>query len=131
MLKLKQMKIWLCWNYIEVKGKKTKKPVAAGDGATGTNNKYQKTWVTYDDAISAKQHMKADGIGFVIPVGYFFLDIDHQKLTNPFVQMMMKRFSSYAEISPSGNGLHLVVSVNIHTNLDFSERKWITYLWYC
>ena len=32
------MKIWLCWNYIEVKGKKTKKPVAAGDGATGTNN---------------------------------------------------------------------------------------------
>ena len=24
MLKLKQMKIWLCWNYIEVKGKKTK-----------------------------------------------------------------------------------------------------------
>ena len=70
MLKLKQMKIWLCWNYIEVKGKKTKKPVAAGDGATGTNKKYQKTWVTYDDAISAKQHMKADGIGFVIPVGY-------------------------------------------------------------
>ena len=107
MLKLKQMKIWLCWNYIEVKGKKTKKPVAAGDGATGTNNKYQKTWVTYDEAISAKQHMKADGIGFVIPVGYFFLDIDHQKLTNPFVQMMLKRFSSYAEISPSGNGLHI------------------------
>ena len=45
MLKLKQMKIWLCWNYIEVKGKKTKKPVAAGGGATGTNSEYQKTWV--------------------------------------------------------------------------------------
>lgn len=51
--------------------------------------------------------MKADGIGFVIPAGYFFLDIDHQELTNPFVQMMLKRFSSYAEISPSGNGLHI------------------------
>lgn len=107
MLKLKQMKIWLCWNYIEVKGKKTKKPVAAGDGATGTNNKYQKTWVTYDEAVSAMKRMNADGIGFVIPVGYFFLDIDHQELTNPFVQMMLKRFSSYAEISPSGNGLHI------------------------
>ena len=66
MLKLKQMKIWLCWNYIEVKGKKTKKPVAAGGGATGTNSEYQKTWVTYDEAILAKQHMKADDIGFVI-----------------------------------------------------------------
>ena len=50
MQKLKQMKIWLCWNYIEVKGKKTKKPVAAGGGATGTNSEYQKTWVTYNEA---------------------------------------------------------------------------------
>lgn len=107
MLTLKQMKIWLCWNYIEVKGKKTKKPVAADGGVTGTNNEYQKTWVTYDEAVSAKQRMNADGIGFVIPRGYFFLDIDHEELTNPFVQSMLKRFSSYAEISPSGNGLHI------------------------
>lgn len=107
MLTLKQMKIWLCWNYNEVNGKKTKKPVAAGGGATGTNSEYQKTWGTYDEAISAKQRMNADSIGFVIPIGYFFLDIDHRELTNPFVQMMLKRFNSYAEISPSGNGLNI------------------------
>ena len=92
---------------LQFKGKKTKKPVAAGDGATGTNNNYQKTWVTYDEAISAKQHMKADDIDLVILVEYFFLDIDYQELISPFVQMMLKRFSSYAEISPSGNGLHI------------------------
>lgn len=107
MLKLKQMKIWLCWKYIEVKGKKTKKPVAASGGATGTNSEYQKTWVTYDEAVSAMKRMNADGIGFVIPRGYFFLDIDHKELTNPFVQMMLERFDSYAEISPGGNGLHI------------------------
>ena len=122
MLKLKQMKIWLCWNYIEVKGKKTKKPVAAGGGATGTNSEYQKTWVTYDEAILAKQHMKADGIGFVIPEGYFFLDVDHQELTNPFVQMMLKRFSSYAEISPSGNGLHIYGIADM-TRLPMAQDK--------
>lgn len=122
MLKLKQMKIWLCWNYIEVKGKKTKKPVAADGGVTGTNNDYQKTWVTYDEAVSAKQRMSADGIGFVIPRGYFFLDIDHEELTNPFVQMMLKRFSSYAEISPSGNGLHIYGIADI-TKLPIMQDK--------
>ena len=97
MLKLKQMKIWLCWKYIEVKGKKTKKPIAAYGGATGANSEYQKTWVTYDEAVSAMKRMNADGIGFVIPVGHFFLDIDHRELTDPFVQTMLKRFNSYAE----------------------------------
>ncbi len=107
MQKLKQMKIWLCWKYIEVNGRKTKKPIAAYGSATGTNSEYQKTWVTYDEAVSAKNRLNADGIGFVIPCGYFFLDIDHRELDNPFVQTMLKRFNSYAEISPSGNGLHI------------------------
>lgn len=122
MLKLKQMKIWLCWKYIEVKGKKTKKPIAAYGGATGANSEYQKTWVTYDEAVSAMKRMNADGIGFVIPVGHFFLDIDHRELTDPFVQTMLKRFNSYAEISPSGNGLHIYGMVNL-ARLPIAEDK--------
>ena len=122
MLKRKQMKIWLCWKYIEVKGKKTKKPIAAYGGATGANSEYQKTWVTYDEAVSAMKRMNADGIGFVIPVGHFFLDIDHRELTDPFVQTMLKRFNSYAEISPSGNGLHIYGMVNL-ARLPIAEDK--------
>jgi len=122
LLKLKQMKIWLCWKYIEVKGKKTKKPIAAYGGATGANSEYQKTWVTYDEAVSAMKRMNADGIGFVIPVGHFFLDIDHRELTDPFVQTMLKRFNSYAEISPSGNGLHIYGMVNL-ARLPIAEDK--------
>jgi len=116
------MKIWLCWKYIEVKGKKTKKPIAAYGGATGANSEYQKTWVTYDEAVSAMKRMNADGIGFVIPVGHFFLDIDHRELTDPFVQTMLKRFNSYAEISPSGNGLHIYGMVNL-ARLPIAEDK--------
>lgn len=122
MLKLKQMKIWLCWKYIEVNGKKTKKPIAAYGGVTGTNSEYQKTWVTYDEVVSAMKRMNADGIGFVIPVGLFFLDIDHRELTDPFVQTMLKRFNSYAEISPSGNGLHIYGIVNL-ARLSIAEDK--------
>ena len=35
---LKQMKVWVCWNFIEKDGRKTKKPLAASGKATGTNN---------------------------------------------------------------------------------------------
>ena len=68
------------------------------------------------------KRMNADGIGFVIPVGHFFLDIDHRELTDPFVQTMLKRFNSYAEISPSGNGLHIYGMVNL-ARLPIAEDK--------
>ena len=113
MQNLKTMRIWVLWRYIEVKGRKTKKPVAADGQPTGTNTEYQGTWVTYDEAVRSKERLKADGIGFVIPEGYFFLDIDHRDLNDSFVQMMLSRFHSYAEVSPSGNGLHIYGSADM------------------
>lgn len=122
MQNLKTMRIWVLWRYIEVKGRKTKKPVAAGGQPTGTNTEYQGTWVTYNEAVRAKERLKADGIGFVIPEGYFFLDIDHRDLNDSFVQMMLSRFHSYAEVSPSGNGLHIYGSADM-TKLPISLNK--------
>ena len=46
------------------------------------------------------------GIGFVIPRGYFFVDIDHKELDDPLVKELLSLFPTYAEISPSGNGIH-------------------------
>ena len=63
--------------------------------------------MTYDEAVEAQARLKADGVGFVIPDGYFFLDIDHKEADAPLSQKMLSRFNSYAEISPSGNGLHI------------------------
>ena len=34
-------------------------------------------------------------------------DIDHKELTDPFVQLMLERFNSYAEYSVSGGGIHI------------------------
>ena len=47
------------------------------------------------------------GVGFVIPQGWFFLDIDHKELDDPLVQEILSRFDTYAEYSQSGAGLHL------------------------
>ena len=55
----------------------------------------------------------AAGVGFVIPEGYFFLDIDHTDEDDPRVQTMLSRFDSYAEYSVSGNGLHIYGKVDL------------------
>ena len=104
---LKSQKVWLCWNYETRKGKRTKVPISASGTATGTNSEYAHTWVTYDEAIKAADKHGYNGVGFKIPQGYFFLDIDHRELTDPFVQLMLERFNSYAEYSVSGGGIHI------------------------
>jgi len=107
MQELMEMKIWFLWRK-EINGDRISKiPFAAGGGATGTNEKYRHTWVTYDEALSSLKKQSAAGLGFVIPKGYFFLDIDHRPLTDPFVQMLLERFNSYTERSVSGKGIHI------------------------
>ena len=107
MQELMDMKIWFLWRK-EMDGDRINKiPFAAGGGATGTNEKYRHTWVTYDEAVTAMKKQSAAGIGFVIPKGYFFLDIDHTSLTDPFVEMMLERFNTYTERSVSGGGIHI------------------------
>lgn len=112
---LKRQNQWLCWNYIEDKdGKITKKPISYKNAPTGTNEEYRKTWCTYDEAISAKEKYGFDGIGFVIPDGYFGIDIDKRSLEDTITKNILSMFSeTYAEKSPSGKGLHIIGKVDL------------------
>jgi P4 family phage/plasmid primase-like protien len=113
MQELKNLPIWFLWRK-EMDGDRINKvPFAAGGGATGTNDKYRHTWVTYEEAVAAAKMVGAAGVGFVIPEGYFFLDIDHADEDDPRVQTMLSRFDSYAEYSVSGNGLHIYGKVDL------------------
>lgn len=58
MERIKQLRRWVCWNATPVKGRMTKVPCAANGGATGTDEKYAYTWVTYEEAVEA---MKRNG----------------------------------------------------------------------
>ena len=107
MAELKQQKLWLCWNYETRSGKRTKVPVSAYGTLTGTNEPYVHTWVTYDEAVKAAREHGYSGVGFKIPKGYFFLDVDHKDLTDPYVQLLLERFDSYTEYSVSGGGIHI------------------------
>lgn len=94
MQELKNLPIWFLWRK-EMHGDRINKvPFAAGGGTTGTNEKYRHTWVTYDEAVATAKRTGAAGVGFVLPEGYFFLDIDDATLDDPRVQTMLSRFDS-------------------------------------
>lgn len=69
--------------------------------------------MTYDEAVAAAQQHGDNGIGFKIPDGYFFLDVDHRDVTDPYVQLLLDRFDSYTERSVSGGGIHIYGICNI------------------
>ena len=104
---LKAQKIWFCWNYETRKGKTTKVPTSAYGTATGTSAEYAHSWATFDEAVAAAKEHGYSGVGFKIPKGYFFLDVDHKDVSDPYVQLLLERFGSYAERSVSGSGIHI------------------------
>ena len=120
---LKAQKIWFCWNYETRDGKTTKVPISAYGTSTGTNAPYAHTWVTYAEAEKAQKEHGYSGIGFKIPNGYFFLDIDHKELSDPYVQMMLERYGSYAERSPSGNGIHIYGKCDINRIPTYTDKS--------
>lgn len=120
---LKSQKIWFCWNYETRKGKRTKVPISAYGTPTGTNAPYAGTWVTYDEAVKAAKKHGYNGVGFKIPEGYFFLDIDHKDLSDPYVQQLLERFDSYAEFSVSGGGVHIYGKCDISKIPTYIDQK--------
>lgn len=67
MQELKNLPIWFLWRK-EMDGDRISKvPFAAGGGATGTNDKYRHTWVTYEDSRSGSENGRCCRCGFCHP----------------------------------------------------------------
>ncbi|WP_106626970.1 DNA primase family protein [Selenomonas massiliensis] len=104
---LKAQKIWICWNYAMQNGNRTKMPCAADGGITGSNHAFRASWVTFEEARHAAEASSYSGVGFIIPKGMYFLDIDHRDEADAMVQLQIRRHDTYAEKSVSGNGIHI------------------------
>lgn len=113
---LRAYRQWICWKLEDSDtGKPTKIPYSPKtlEHASVTN---PDTWASYDEAIAVQSF---SGIGFVLtdndPFG--FIDLDAPKDATPEEsakiyerqQLIFKEFDSYSELSPSGNGLHIIV----------------------
>ncbi len=110
---------WVTWRYEEQEaGKKPTKvlynPMFNGHAAVDK----PETWVSYDEAVAAFENSPEAwaGIGFVLTTDdpYCFIDLDDTKKYTNHEELFARQnelynsFQSYAELSPSGTGLHII-----------------------
>ena len=102
---------WINWTYDKIR--KTKVPKSHQNTTTGTNEKYQKTWTTFDKAQLAISKYDVDGIGVILNNGLVGIDIDDRKIDDPITQDIINLMDTYTEYSPSGSGYHLLCTVDM------------------
>ena len=111
---LKELPQWVCWRLVEDPdrpGKKKKIPIDPRTGGPARSND-PATWAAYEDAVEGQDRFRADGIGIMFANGIFGIDLDHcldeggQLL--PFAREILDTVQSYAELSPSGTGIHIL-----------------------
>lgn len=135
---LRDLRQWVGWRLVAVPGrtKPTKQPLNPRDGALASTSD-PATWATFDEACGC---LGADGIGFVFTTGddYVGVDLDHCRdaasgEVEPWALRIVGQLSSYSEISPSGTGIHVIVSGALPTggrklaNIEmYSEGRYFT-----
>ena len=104
-LELRLLKQWVCW-------REGKVPYQINGTLADVTN--PATWTTFDQAVSALANSLNKGIGFVFTQSdpYSFIDLDNAEGDAAILDRQIKisrEFDSYSEVSPSGQGLHIIV----------------------
>ena len=118
---MKDLPQWVLWRSEERDGKLTKVPYhPAGYKASSTK---PKTWSPFQAVWSKYQAGGFDGIGFVFSDqdDFIGIDLDHildesgnVKKSEPWAADVIRKLSgSYTELSPSGDGLHIIIKGQI------------------
>jgi putative DNA primase/helicase len=114
---LKDLHQWCGFKLQKRNGKLTKMPIDANTGHNGKSND-ENSWADFETALSSINKFNCDGIGFYFKPPYFGIDLDNvgeeieryknnndgDNIVSEFVDLM----GSYAEVSPSGNGIHII-----------------------
>lgn len=124
---LKDLDRWCCFKIVEREGKKTKIPVNAMNGELAKSND-ESTWSDFETAVG--NSINYDGIGFFFKEPYIGIDIDgvredieryikneeKEDHNNNIVSEFVDLLGSYAEVSPSGNGIHIIIKGELPPN---------------
>lgn len=107
---------WVVWRYEDTQGDKpTKVPYSPSNFQTRANVNEPATFGTFEQAVTAQREGWFAGIGFVLTQNdpFCFIDLDDtqgdQKLYETQLEIY-RRLNSYTELSPSGNGVHIIVA---------------------
>ncbi len=115
----KDLEQWVCWCREERDGKSTKVPYSPRSGSRARSDD-RETWGTFAKAREARRDGDYDGIGFVFTVDDPFCGVDLDGCIDPetgeielWAMQVLGELDSYAEISPSGIGLHVIVRATL------------------
>lgn len=115
-----EYKQWVLWRRVEVNGRTAKMPISPWSGKAAACDKPQ-TWSTFQHACVARKRFGSDGIGFVFTEADPFCGIDLDKCREKNGRIseeslrLIRHMSSYAEISPSGDGIHIIIRAQLGT----------------
>lgn len=119
---LKELKQFVCWRSEIRSGDKPTKVPYNPVGGYRASVKKRDHWVSFEDAV--KHADNYDGIGFVLSDDdpYTFVDFDDTKGDSELLnnhKKLVSELDSYTELSPSGNGVHVIVK----SNVDVGKRR--------
>lgn len=104
---------WVCWRYADRDGRRTKLPVDPNTGKAARPNGPE-TWGTYAEAANmCSGNPGMSGVGIMLGNGLAGIDIDHCRnpqtgVLSDLAQDVVSMMDCYAEVSPSGTGLHML-----------------------
>jgi putative DNA primase/helicase len=112
---LKRRKQWVVWQLEPRNGKATKVPYIAG-GVGKASSTDLTTWRTFEEAVQAFKSGRYNGVGFVFSSEDPFAGVDLDHCRDPetgeleeWAAEIVQELGSYAEVSPSGTGVHIIV----------------------
>lgn len=114
---MRQRRQWCGFNIVpQPQGRKPKKiPVVATNASRKASSTDSKTWSTFDEAISGLAKSEYTAVGYALAGDVVGVDLDGEgwvagdgKLSQE-AQAIVDRCGSYAELSISGKGLHILL----------------------
>ncbi len=130
---LKDIPHWVVWRYEHRKEKTTEKPTKvpyrADNPRVHASSKDPTTWSTFENARENYERGGVDGIGFVFTeeTGFVGVDFDHcieDGQINPDAWEELSEYTpTYAEVSPSGTGIHVLARGKIPRGRKRGDRE--------
>jgi len=116
---VKELAQWINWRYEERDGKLTKVPLCPHTGKLARVDQPE-TWGSYEEALEASKKYGCGGVGFVFtevdPYAGIDLDDIRDSQTGEIeesARKIIEQLNSYAELSPSGSGIHVLVKAEV------------------
>jgi putative DNA primase/helicase len=119
---LRQRPQWINWRFVERGGKLQKVPVSARTGQS-LDHLDPANHRSFEDTVHFLDSEYIDGVGYVFSEEDPFLGVDLDDVLDPdtgeiqsWAANVVEKLDSYAEISPSGTGVHIIMRGKIPAN---------------